>query len=60
MANEDLRAYAKVNNVKLWQIAEALSITDAHFSRKLRHELDADMKRKVMKLIDQITVKKTA
>ena len=60
MANEDIRAYAKVNKIKLWQIADALSITDAHFSRKLRYELNADTKRKIMQLIDQIAVKKTA
>lgn len=60
MANEDIRAYAKVNKVKLWQVADELNITDAHFSRKLRYELEADEKRKIMKLIDQIAVKKTA
>lgn len=60
MANEDIRAYAKVNKVKLWQIADALNITDAHFSRKLRYELDADRKRKIMQLIDQIALEKTA
>ena len=60
MANEDIRAYAKVNKVKLWQIADALGITDACFSRKLRYELDPDLKRKIIKLIDQLAVKKTA
>lgn len=60
MANEDIRSYTKVNKVKLWQIADALNITDAYFSRKLRYELSADEKRKIMKLIDQIAVKKTA
>lgn len=60
MANEDIRGYAKVNKVKLWHIADALNITDAHFSRKLRYELSADEKRKIMKLIDQLAVKKTA
>lgn len=60
MSNEDIRAYAKVNKVKLWQIADALNITDANFNRKLRYELEADEKRKIMKLIDQIAVKKTA
>ena len=54
MVNEDIRSYAKVNKVKLWQIADALNITDAHFSRKLRYEFDADEKRKIMKLIDQM------
>ena len=59
MANEDIRSYAKVNKVKHWQIADGLNITDAYFSRKLRYELSADEKRKIMKLIDQIAVKKT-
>lgn len=58
--NEDIKAYARLNKVKLWQIADALGITDTQFSRKLRYELEPDMKRKIMKLIDQIAVKKTA
>lgn len=58
--NEDIKAYAKVNKVKHWQIADALNISDAQFSKKLRYELEAEEKRKVMKLIDQIAVKKTA
>ena len=33
---------------------------DVTLSKKLRFEIDADEKRKVMKLIDQIAVKKTA
>ena len=55
--NEDIKAYARLNKVKLWQIADALGITDTQFSRKLRYELEPDMKRKIMKLIDQIAVK---
>lgn len=58
--NEDIKSYAKLNKVKLWQIADALGITDTQLSRKLRYELEPDMKRKIMKLIDQIAVKKTA
>lgn len=57
--NEDIKSYAKLNKVKLWQIADALGITDTQLSRKLRYELEPDMKRKIMKLIDQIAVKKT-
>jgi len=60
MANEDIRAYAKVNKVKLWQIADALNITDATLSRKLRYDLAVDEKCRIMKLIDQIADKKTA
>lgn len=60
MANEDIRAYAKLHKVKLWEIAAEFVITDVTLSKKLRFEIDADEKRKVMKLIDQIAVKKTA
>lgn len=60
MANEDIRAYAKMHKVKLWEIATELAITDVTLSKKLRFELAADEKRKIMKLIDQIAVKKTA
>lgn len=60
MANEDIRAYAKVNKVKLWQIADALNITDATLSRKLRYDLAVDEKSRIMKIIDQIAAKKTA
>ena len=38
--NEDIKAYAKIHKVKLWQVADALGITDTQFSRKLRYELD--------------------
>lgn len=60
MANEDIRDYAKLHKVKLWEIAAELGITDVTLSKKLRFEIDADEKRKIMKLIDQIAVKKTA
>lgn len=60
MANEDIKAYAKVAGVKLWEVAKELNITDVTLSKKLRYEFDADEKRKIMKLIDQIAVKRTA
>lgn len=54
--NQDIRAYAKQKNVKHWQIAEALGMTDTNFSRKLRHELPPDEKRKIMEVIDNLAV----
>lgn len=60
MANEDIKAYAKVARVKLWEVAKELHITDVTLSKKLRNEFSAEEKRKIMKLIDQIAVKKTA
>lgn len=58
--NEDIKAYAKIHKVKLWLVADALGITDTQFSRKLRYELDAEFKSKVLKIIDQLAVSKTA
>lgn len=56
--NEDINAYARLRKVKLWQIAEALGITDSAFSRKMRHELEPEAKRKIMKLVDKIASEK--
>ena len=38
MCNKDVREYAKIHSVKLWQIANKLHINDGNFSRKLRTE----------------------
>ena len=38
MANEDIKAYAKVAGVKLWEVAKELNITDVTLSKKLRYE----------------------
>lgn len=54
MANEDIRAYAKLHKVKLWEIAAEFGITDVTLSKKLRFEIDADEKRKVMKFCRQV------
>ena len=56
--NEEIRAYARLHKVKLWQIAEALGITDSSLSRKMRHELEPEAKRKIMKLVDRIASEK--
>ena len=52
--NEDIKAYARAKKVKLWQVAEALGITDSQLSRSLRHELDGDYKCRIMQVVDQI------
>lgn len=52
MKNKEIREKAKTANVRLWQIADALNITDGNFSRKLRKEIDSMEKEKILKLID--------
>lgn len=56
--NEDIKAYARLHKVKLWQIAEALGITDSAFSRKMRHELDPEYKSRIIKLVDMIAIER--
>lgn len=53
-ANNDIKTTAKNKGVMLWQIAEALGIADATLSRKLRHELPAEEKQKIFKIIDEL------
>ncbi len=52
--NEDIKTYAKSNNVRLWQVAEALGIPEGMLSRKFRHELDSDSKLEIKRQIDLI------
>ena len=58
MKNKDLRDYAFSQNVKLWEIAEKIGITDSTFSRKLRRELDDSRKAELKNIIDQISAEK--
>lgn len=54
MANVDVRESAKRAGVYLWQIAAELGINDGNFSRKLRTELPATEKEKIMAIIDRL------
>ena len=56
--NSDIKAYAKAKKVKLWQVAEALGTTDSQLSRMMRHELETDLKYRIMKLVDKIADEK--
>ena len=54
--NMDIRLAAAGSGVKLWQIAEALGVTDSTLSRKLRQELSEKEKEKVLSIIQEISV----
>ena len=54
LANTEIRDAAKRNGVRLWQVAEGIGITDAPFSRKLRRELPADEREKVLNVIAKL------
>lgn len=54
MKNRDIRNAAAGNGVFLWQVADALGIADSSFSRKLRNELSAEAKQKILAIITQL------
>lgn len=53
-ANEKIRTYASERGVYLWQIAKKLGMNDYTFSKKLRDELDEEIKTKILAIIDEI------
>ena len=55
MKNTDIRAAAKLKNIKLWQIAAQLNMNDGNFSRKLRKELSDTEKADIMQIIDELS-----
>lgn len=53
--NVDVRRTAAGNGVRLWQIADALGISDCSLSRKLRKELSAEEKAAVFAIIRNLS-----
>lgn len=58
--NKDIRDYARIRDVRLWEIANALGINDATFSRKLRIELSEDKKAEIYSIIDRLAAEQKA
>ena len=54
MKNKEIREKAKAANVRLWQIADVLYITDGNFSRKLRKEINGAEKEQILNIIDSL------
>lgn len=55
MSNQDIRLTAAGAGVRLWQIADALGISDYKFSRKLRKELPQEEKEKIFSIIRELS-----
>lgn len=54
MRNKDIRESAAKDGVKLWQIAEAIGISDSSFSRRLRKELPPEAKAEIFSIINRL------
>ena len=50
--NLDIREAAKEADIRLWQIADLLEISDSRFSRLLRYELDEECKDSIYSAIN--------
>lgn len=57
--NEDIRAKAKQKSVYMYEIADALGISEPTFCRWLRKELSVSQKADVLAAIDIIAEQKT-
>lgn len=60
LANADIRETAKNKDVRIWEIADFLNISDPTMTRKLRKELPCSEKQKIFKIIDELAAEKQA
>lgn len=58
LANTDIRETAKKKDVRLWEIAEYLNVSDPTMTRKLRRELPTNEKQRILAIIDEIAAAK--
>lgn len=52
--NVEIRNLIQIYNLKYWQVADKLGITDGNFSRVLRYELSDEAKEKVINVIKKL------
>ncbi len=55
--NQDIRDFAKMNGICLWQIGESIGMQDYSFSKYLRKELPEAKKQKIIAIIKKLTKK---
>lgn len=53
MENEKIRNQLKTFNLKQWQLADLLGISEFTLTRKLRHELPAEEQKRICELIEK-------
>ena len=58
MVNDELRKYTRKCGVKHYELAEALNIHETMLSKMLRHELEEDLLKKLLRLVDMIAENK--
>lgn len=58
LCNQTIRAHAKARGVKLYEVGQALGISQATMTRKLYFELPLDEKERILAIIDEIAAQK--
>lgn len=53
-ANQDIREALKAKKIPLWRLGDALGVTEMTVIRKLRHELPAEEKERILKVIAEM------
>lgn len=53
-ANNEIRVAANTARVRLWEIADAIGLSDSSFSRKLRKEFSDTEKGKILGVIESL------
>ena len=54
MRNQAIRQRLAQAQVKHWQLAEAMSVSEFTLSRRLRHELPAEEQARILDIIDRM------
>lgn len=58
MCNKELRTYAKEKGVCLWQVAQALGISEPTMTRRMRRELSQQDKQAMRVIVDALAAEK--
>lgn len=58
MTNKEIREAAKANRVYSYEVADALGVSEATMTRKMRRELPQDEKRRILEAIDRLAQQK--
>ena len=53
-ANIDLREYAEMKGIRLYQVGRQLGKNDGNMSRYLRYELTTEQKEQIRSIIDEL------
>ena len=54
MVNQEIRQRLAQAQVKQWQLAEAMSLSEFTLSRRLRHELPREEQARILDIIDRM------